>query len=616
MTDFADLGMRFSNQGGEEQVRVLDQIAEKAPKAEKATEGVSSASRRMSDAMMQMLAGIQKTLQSIDLATSQMRDLQVGMAEGAMAALKEAEALKQVASSANAAAPAMGKAATESMNLASAAKTTSKALADQNAHVIAYRDHLAKLPAANDNAAKSMRAATQAGIGLSRQFADIGVSAAMGINPLMILIQQGPQIADQMALMKTQGVGMSEAFKAMGASMRGVLAMLAPLAAPLLGLAAAAAAAFGAAALAARNLNKENGDLTKGMGLTEKQLERLKEKGVETGVTIGDVFKGVFNYLKDAIAPALKPVMDWFSRLFDTITKGAVSAVKGLVGGFLGAFEAIKATWKMFPAALGDLFISGVNIAIRAINDLVQKSLTAINGLIDKANVAAKKVGLTIQLPTLAVGTLGEMNNPYAGSAAQAAKAAREAFANGRQRGDQIVDGILGGISNAILDAARTRIRKAAGDADKGRKASAPRDLTDETAARIAQEIAALDRQIAEAKKAQLQVEMKLVGSADARANIQRRIDEADYDGKIAGYRAKIAQIDGQIAQISEQKLNTAKAEQIAALEILKGKYEQLKNEERYTKVMKELADNFEWLDKEAERQAELAKLRSEVQIE
>lgn len=41
-------------------------------------------------------------------------------------------------------------------------------------------------------------------LNLSRQFADVGVTAAMGMNPLMILIQQGPQIAD---IMKTSGLG-------------------------------------------------------------------------------------------------------------------------------------------------------------------------------------------------------------------------------------------------------------------------------------------------------------------------------------------------------------------------------------------------------------------------
>lgn len=44
-------------------------------------------------------------------------------------------------------------------------------------------------------------------LNLSRQFADIGVTAAMGMNPLMILIQQGPQIAD---IMKTSGLSVRE----------------------------------------------------------------------------------------------------------------------------------------------------------------------------------------------------------------------------------------------------------------------------------------------------------------------------------------------------------------------------------------------------------------------
>lgn len=60
----------------------------------------------------------------------------------------------------------------------------------------------AAVGAQNALTAAQMRGSKAAGftaaetLNLSRQFADIGVSAAMGMNPLMILIQQGPQIAD------------------------------------------------------------------------------------------------------------------------------------------------------------------------------------------------------------------------------------------------------------------------------------------------------------------------------------------------------------------------------------------------------------------------------------
>ena len=43
-------------------------------------------------------------------------------------------------------------------------------------------------------------------LNLGRQFADVGVTAAMGMNPLMILVQQGPQIADVFGTAAARGV--------------------------------------------------------------------------------------------------------------------------------------------------------------------------------------------------------------------------------------------------------------------------------------------------------------------------------------------------------------------------------------------------------------------------
>ena len=53
-------------------------------------------------------------------------------------------------------------------------------------------------------------------LNLSRQFQDIGVTAAMGMNPLMILVQQGPQIYDVLEQAKARGVGAATALKQMG----------------------------------------------------------------------------------------------------------------------------------------------------------------------------------------------------------------------------------------------------------------------------------------------------------------------------------------------------------------------------------------------------------------
>lgn len=81
---------------------------------------------------------------------------------------------------------------------------------------------------------KSMRLTGNELLNMSRQFADVGVTMAMGMNPLMILVQQGPQIADVFAQAAQRGVG----FKA---ALAGIVEMVAPF--------AAVAAAIGAVAV-------------------------------------------------------------------------------------------------------------------------------------------------------------------------------------------------------------------------------------------------------------------------------------------------------------------------------------------------------------------------------
>src|SRR5687767_4599770 len=83
-----------------------------------------------------------------------------------------------------------------SRDLASQLTNTTSAILD--AHVRATR-----LEQGVMGVGKASKLTASEALNLSRQFADVGVTAAMGMNPLMILIQQGPQIAD---IMKTSGL--------------------------------------------------------------------------------------------------------------------------------------------------------------------------------------------------------------------------------------------------------------------------------------------------------------------------------------------------------------------------------------------------------------------------
>jgi hypothetical protein len=519
--------------------------------------------------------------------------------------------------------------------------------------------------ASNDATTVSMTRASQAGLGLSRQLADIGTTAAAGMNPLMILAQQGPQIADQFTLMKMQGVSFGDAMKAMGLQLGGLLGVirtvpasqaamaaaeaevaavraaaaaaiqveaaataelaaaeaalvrikasaiqvgvgeaeahvvgaaakraeavaavelaaanvtvaetaataaaaetvaLAPMAGILAGIAVAAAGVAGAMALGVRSLNKEHGDLTKTMGLTEKQLDRLKDKGTETGVTIGDAFRGTFNYLRDATGPALKPIADWFSKLFDDITRKTVATVKTLVGGFIGGYDAIKATWNMLPAAFGDVMMQAANGVIRGVEWAINKAIDGINSFGTQA--AAMLLGGPIGAilgpmlknagasPHLQHVELGQMANSNAGAANRTADAAIEAFNGGLKRGGALVERGLAGLGAAIVNAAKDRIKKEAGDPEKGRKARTAKDPRDQTDERTAQ----VDQALAQAYAEELQAELSIVKDADRRADLQQQVIMAQTASRQAA-------VDRQIADIQDDKgLSEAKKQEL-----------------------------------------------------
>ena len=180
-------------------------------------------------------------------------------------------------------------------------------------------------------------------LNLSRQFSDIGVTAAMGMNPLMILIQQGPQIADTLALASARGVSASEAFKMMAAEAWGAVAPLAPF---IAAGAALAAVLGGGLLMATHEINKANGDLTKGLGLAENQLEKVKNKGV----TMGDVLKGTFKYVAESLSKEFAPQLEWMhnalSQTYQFMLNATKAAVTAIIGAWGGVGAAIAAALK------------------------------------------------------------------------------------------------------------------------------------------------------------------------------------------------------------------------------------------------------------------------------
>lgn len=276
--------------------------------------------------------------------------------------------------------------------------------------------------AANDNAG-----AMRANVGnIAAQFQDIGVTAQMGMSPMMIALQQGTQLS---AVFAQSG---QSAFKTIAMAIGQVLSPVSLLTIGLVGLLAAGVQAVDwikllkgvlndladilptiapyvlgiGAAFALWNLPAIISGvvgLTKAMwGLVASMLAAL---GIPGAIILGFA----------AIIAAANIWRDDLTKMIGIDIVGVVKkAVNFIIGGFVGGYKAIVATWDKIPGALGDATYEAVNFVLRGIQLLINNSIDQINKLIR----AAKTVGL---LPIFSpeMSRIGDLSigNPYAGQA-------------------------------------------------------------------------------------------------------------------------------------------------------------------------------------------------------
>lgn len=336
-------------------------------------------------------------------------------------------------------------------------------------------------------------------LNLSRQFADIGVTAAMGMNPLMILLQQGPQIAD---IMKTSGLGIRGVFVELGlmlgvletvtaandnlavsamaaAGAEGELAAasavasrstasaaagadalvganvaigesataaaaaetvaLAPLGVILAGIAAAAVAVGAAFTIGFVNAKDQIGDVGKEMKLTQDQLDYLEKKGVSTTVTMGDAFRGFFGYLKDKLVDAFGPQIAWvqnkFAELWKGISHGAAVAFDFVIDTAVGSARAIGAAWNALPSVFAHIGTAIANAFLASIEFMINKTIKGMNALIGFVNATVNAVGLKANLQTVGDVSFGRYKDANAGAFGQAGSDISAAYRSGAGTG-------------------------------------------------------------------------------------------------------------------------------------------------------------------------------------
>lgn len=377
-TDLVNEGQRTATSMADQATQANMALAQSEGAVERATRGVARVSAEVR-AQRQLEAAAMREL--VQATKAYERDQARAAATAARAAREQAAAVASLESrmaALKASVDPVGSAqdrVNAEMREAAALYKMGAISAEQYAQAVSVLDaRYRAVEIANAGATKQMRVAQRAGLDLSRQFADIGVTAAMGMNPLMILIQQGPQIADVFAQGKAQGIGFT-------AMLRGIGGQIAPLLPLLAGVGLAVGVVVGAFAL----------------------FEREVDKSTKGATTFGQTLQATMNVAGKAIMDSpigdgLRWIGETFERVMNTIVNGTMSWLDRMVGFWGAAYLAIVKNWRQLPQVIGAIAIAAANNTITTIEGMVNAAIKGINRV---TSVVGWKAIAEVDLPRI-----------------------------------------------------------------------------------------------------------------------------------------------------------------------------------------------------------------------
>lgn len=314
-------------------------------------------------------------------------------------------------------------------DIARAAKAANDNLSSIGGGARAFSDGAGKM-------ASSSKLASHHMANLSFQIQDIIIGLQGGQKPMTVFMQQGSQIGQ---IMMQAGVGVGGLTKAL-LSMASASA-IAVATNPLLLASAAAIGTVGAA-----------------LGLVTAEIN----KNSEVTVTWQDVLLGAFDVIKDGISSKVTAAFEAMGLDIGEVWDSAVGftrrAINLIISMSLAVPKVIAATYDKIGPAFGDAFYSAANLAIEALNWLVQKSAAPINTIIDALNSA-----FGTKIPRVVMDGIDSITNPYKGAMSALGKAGAASLTNTLTRD------WIGETADALFDAAQkhARLRDAAEKAGK-----------------------------------------------------------------------------------------------------------------------------------------------------
>lgn len=204
-----------------------------------------------------------------------------------------------------------------------------------------------------EQVARSTRGATLRMQNLTYQLNDIGVTLAGGMNPFMILMQQGPQIAQ---IYGFGNGGVSQIFKDLGGLIKGI-----PAPVKAVGVAAAVA----------------------GIGVIG--LHNEIKKTTDVAVSMGDTATAVFQVIGRRIAGVFRPEIDAISGFFSDMWDRTVRATKQTINDIVHAAQLIRLGFDLAIQAIPDMFRDGFQMALSWVQRKIADMMQSLYGFLGAA---------------------------------------------------------------------------------------------------------------------------------------------------------------------------------------------------------------------------------------
>lgn len=321
----------------------------------------------------------------------------------------------------------------------------------------------------NDISAGAMKA----NVGnIAAQFQDIGVTAAMGMNPLLIAFQQGTQLS-----------------MALGGGLKSLVAALAMVLSPT------ALLTIAIVALVAAGLQ-----MVKWIDLSKWGLNALADvlPEVATGIALVGAavtiafapalltaFWNIFLTIAAGIVTAVGAIIaaigwiplaiglviadliifrdEWTKVLGVDIVGATKTGVNYIIGSFVAAYHDIEFLWKKFPDIIGAAAVGAANLAIGAVNAMVGATIGGVNALIEQVNKIGS-VGEYLGIGSFSIETVNASDYQFEEMANTAADRLSKAVVgrNKQLEKDLTTDylGAIGGAINTAASSAADKLRK------------------------------------------------------------------------------------------------------------------------------------------------------------